>query len=170
MSTRMTAMEIENQGFTRKLRGCDPGEVELYLKSVADEVGRLNLENGKMAEEVGRMRTDLKQLKKNEQNLQQTLVSAQRMSDEMKERAEHAGRLVVQEARVRAEGMLKEAQNRLARIDMDVHRSTLERETCERRLHGVLEQHLALLELRQQARGEVSNVHVLPQRAGGEAG
>jgi cell division initiation protein len=166
----MTAMEIEKQGFTRKLRGYDPGEVDLFLRSVAEEVGRLNLENGKMLDEVGRMRADLEQLKKHERNLQETLVSAQRMSDEMKERAEKAGQLVMQEARVRAEGMLREAQNRQARIDMDVHRSTLERETCERRLRGVLEQHLALLELRRQARGEVDNVHVLPQRAGGEAG
>jgi len=166
MSSRMTAMDIENQEFSRKLRGYDPDEVELYLRSVSEEVARLNLENGQMLEDMGRLRKDVEQLRSREQALQKTLVSAQRMTDEMKERAGKECELLVQEARLRADKLLKDATDRLARLEMDVSRSNLERGTVERRLRGILEQHLALLDMRQQAHEELDNLHVMPNRAG----
>ncbi len=45
MSSRLTAMDIENQDFGRKLRGYDPQEVNLFQQSVAENVERLTLEN-----------------------------------------------------------------------------------------------------------------------------
>ena len=56
MANRLTAMEIEKQEFRRKLRGCDPEEVQLYLEAVAAEVERLNLENAEFHEELGLLR------------------------------------------------------------------------------------------------------------------
>ena len=170
MSSRITAMEIESQTFGRKFRGYDPGEVDLWLRSVAEEVGRLSLENGKMLEEKGRMVKELEELRSREQTLQKTLVSAQRMTDQMKERAAKEGDLVLQEARMRAEKIVTDAHDRLSRIEMDVNRSNVERETFERRLRGILEQHLALLDLRQNARGDLDNLRMLPHRAGSETG
>lgn len=38
MSTRLTAMDIEKQVFTRKMRGFDPDEVQLFLRAVAEEI------------------------------------------------------------------------------------------------------------------------------------
>ena len=167
MSSRMTAMDIEGQAFSRRLRGYDPDEVELFLRSVAEEVERLNLDNGQMLEELGRLRTDVEQLRSREQTLQKTLVSAQRMSDELKQRAGKESELLVQEARLRADKLLRDAQDRLARLETDVTRSNLERDPVERRLRGILEQHLALLDLRQQAHEELDNLHVMPNRVGG---
>ncbi len=89
------------------------------------------------------------------------------MSDELKERARKEGELLVQEARLRADELLGDAQTKLTRLEMDVTRSNLERDTAERRLRGILEQHLALLDLRQQAHEELDNLRVLPNRAGG---
>ena len=56
MSSRLTAMDIENQDFGRKLRGYDPQEVNLFLQSVAENVERLTLENGELLEELGHLR------------------------------------------------------------------------------------------------------------------
>jgi cell division initiation protein len=162
----MTAMDIENQTFGRKLRGYDPGEVDLFLRSVAEEVERLNLDNGRMLEDMGQLRKDLDQLRSREQMLQKTLISAQRMSEEMQERAGKESELVLQEARLRADKLLQDASDRLVRIEMDVNRSKLERETLERRLRAVIEQHLALLDMRRQANDEPSNLHVLTNRIG----
>jgi cell division initiation protein len=167
MSDRMTARDVENQSFGRKLRGYDPTEVDMFLRSVAEEVERLNLEKGQMREDMGRLRVDLEELRSREQMLQKTLVSAQRMTDEMKERAGKEGELLVREARLQADGLLKDAQDRLLQIESDVTRSNLERETLERRLRGILEQHLALLEMRRQASEELDNLRVMPSRVGG---
>ena len=83
---------------------------------------------------------------------------------------EQAMDLLVQEARLRAEKILKDAQDRLAQLEMDVGSSKLERETVERRLRGILEQHLALLDMRRQARDDLDNLRMLPNRVGSEAG
>jgi cell division initiation protein len=170
MSSRLTAMDIRNQGFRRSVRGYDRGEVELFLQSIAEEVERLTLEHGEMLEETGRLRTELAELRTREETLQKTLVSAQRMTDEMKDRATKECELLLQEARLRAERLIKDAQDRLNRIEADVHRSRLERHTLERRLRAVLEQHLTLLDMRSAASEELDNVRVLPHRAGGEVG
>lgn len=170
MSSRLTAMDIENQAFRSSFRGYDRGEVDLFLRSVAEEVERLNLEHGEMLEEVGRLRKGVEELRSREETLQKTLVSAQRMTDEMKQRAGKESELLVQEARLRAERLLKDAQDRLVRLEMDVNRSKLERETFERRLRGVLEQHLALLDMRSEALDGLDNLRVLPDRRGSEAG
>jgi len=169
MSTRVTAMDVEQQEFPKKLRGYDPDEVHLYLESVAEEIERLNLENGKMAEEAGQLRTELGELRTREQTLQKTLVTAQRMTEEMKDKARTEGELVVREAQFRADQILKEARNQLAQIESDVSRSKTERETFERQLRGVAEQFLAMLDMREQARGP-DNVHRMPDRVKTEVG
>ncbi len=170
MSSRLTAMDIENQDFGRKLRGYDPQEVNLFLKSVGENVARLTLENGEMLEEVGQLRRQLEELRAHEKTLQQTLVSAQRMTEEMKDRAAREGELLVQEARHRADRLGAEAQNSLMRLEADISRAKLDRETFERQLRSVIEQHLTLLDLRRDARAKFDNLRVLPHRVGSESG
>jgi cell division initiation protein len=163
-------MDIENQDFGRKLRGYDPQEVNLFLKSVGENVERLTLQNGEMLEEMGQLRGQLEELRANEKSLQETLVSAQRMTEEMKDRAGREGELMVQEARHRADRVGAEAQNTLMRLEADISRAKLDRETFERQLRSVIEQHLTLLDLRRDARAKFDNLRVLPNRVGSETG
>jgi cell division initiation protein len=154
-------MEIEKQEFGRQMRGYDTSQVHLFLQSVADEVERLNLENGELRDEVGRLRGELQELRSRERTLQETLVTAQQMSGELKDRAGKEGELVVREARLKAEKLLRDAQDRLLRLEADISRSKLERESFEHRLRSVIDQHLTLLEMRREARGEMDNLRVL---------
>ena len=171
MTSRLTAMEIEKQQFARKLRGFDPDEVQMYLKSVAEEVERLNLENGEMADQLGQLRKELETLRSREKMLHQTLVTAQHMTEEMKGQANKEAELLVQEARVRSDSLLRDAQDRLLQLEADISRSKLERESFEHRLRSVIDQHLTLLDMRRQAAGELDNLRVLPNhRVGTEAG
>jgi cell division initiation protein len=168
--SRLTAMEIEKQEFKRKVRGFDPDEVKLYLHSVAEEVERLNLENGELREEVGRLRRAADEIRGREQALQQTLVTAQNMTGEMKEKARAEAELVVRRARLNSERMLQQAQDQLARLEAEISRCKLERDVFERRLRTTIEEHMALLNQRQSDDREVDNLHVLPRRTGSEAG
>ena len=78
-SSRMTPMDVEKQEFSRKMRGYDPDEVRLYLKSIAEELERLNLEQAAVLEEKGEQKRQLKDLRSREQMLQKTLVTAQKL-------------------------------------------------------------------------------------------
>ena len=148
MSTRMTAMEIEKQSFRRVLRGFDPEEVELYLRSVAEEVERLNLENSEVHDELAKMRGDLEQYRSREQTLQQTLVTAQQLTEEFKERSRGEADALIRAARVKAERLTQDAQDRMELIEEDIRRCKLERELLVKRLRSTIEEHLTLLDPR----------------------
>ena len=99
MSTRLTAMDIEKQTFTRRMRGYDPEDVQLFLRAVAEEIERVNLENATFREDNGALRQRLDDFKDRERTRQETLVTAQMMSADLKDRSRAEADLLVKEAR-----------------------------------------------------------------------
>ena len=170
MSSRLTAMDVERQRFRQKLRGYDPEEVGYYLKSVAEEIERLNLENGELREEVGRLTVQQEELRSREQMLQKTLVTAQSMASDLKERTQAQAELLLRDARLKSERMLQNAQDQLARLETEISRCKIERDLFEKRLRGVIDEHVTLLDQRRAEAQEPDNVRVLHRRAGSEAG
>lgn len=170
MSSRLTAMDVESQDFPRKVRGYDPEQVRMYLKSVAEEIQRLNLETDEMRERALRLQVQIDEIRAREKALQDTLVSAQRMAEEMKERARHEAELTVREARLKAERLLEQAQDQLARIEDETRRCRLERDAFENRLRTVIEEHLAMLEMRKADRTDGESLRYLHRKTGSEAG
>jgi cell division initiation protein len=168
--SRLTAMDIEKQEFRSRMRGFDPDDVRLFLQSVAEEVERLNLENGELREQVGRLKSSVDEFRDREQTLQQTLVTAQSMTGEMKEKAKAEAELLLGRARLSSERMLQQAQDQLARLEAEISRCKIERDLFERRLRSTIEEHLALLEQRQNGSRELDNLHVMPRRTGSDAG
>jgi cell division initiation protein len=170
MTTRLTAMDIEKRSFTRKMRGFDPEEVELFLRSVADEVEALNLENGALHEENGTLRQRLDDLKDRERTLQETLVTAQMMSTDLKHRSKAEADLLVKEARFKAERLLEQAQDQLHALENEIGRLRLERDAFESRLRATIDEHLALLELRKQEKADADSLRFLRRRSTTDVG
>ena len=170
MSDRMTAMDVEKQEFRTSLRGYDREDVRMFLRSVAEEIGRLHLENGMLREEIGQLRGAVEDLRSRERTLQDTLVSAQSMVSDMKERAQREAELLGREARIKAERLLDQAQDQLETIEAEINRAKLERDAFENRLKSCIEEHSALLDMRRSERAQRDNVLVLRRRSGSEAG
>lgn len=170
MSARLTARDVETQDFSRKMRGHDPDEVRLFLKAVAEEVERLNLENGTLADENATLRDRIEDFKERERTLQETLVTAQRMSEDMKERSRAEADLLVREARVKAERVLEQAQDQLQALENEIGRLRLEKEAFENRLRNAIEEHLSLLDLRKQEKADLDNLRFLRRRSTTDVG
>jgi len=170
MSEKLTAMDVEGQRFHTAFRGYDPEEVQLFLKSVADEIGRLNLRNAEMAEEIGQLRERVEDFRTRERTLQETLLTAQRMAEELKRKTTTESELLVKEARIKAERMLEQAQDQLGKIESEISRAKLERDVFENRLRSVIEEHVAMLDLRKKERSDHDNVRYLRRRTASDAG
>ena len=160
MSERITAMDVENQQFKQKLRGYDPEEVSLYLKSVSEEIERLNLENAHLKEEQGNLMRRVQEQNARETTLQETLITAQKMSEEFKERSREQADQLIRDARVEAERTLRDAQEQLSRLEAEISRARLDRDLFEKRLRGTIEEHLQMLDTRAGERAQQpDNVH-----------
>jgi cell division initiation protein len=170
MSTRLTAMDIEKQTFTRKMRGLDPDEVQLFLRAVADELGRLNLENQRLAEETAELRERVDEYKDRERALQETLVTAQMMSADLKVKSKAEADLLVKEARFKAERLLEQAQDQLQALENEIGRLRLEKDAFENRLRAAIEEHLSLLDLRRQEKADTDNLRFLRRRSTTDVG
>jgi len=170
MSTRLTAMDIEKQDFTRKMRGFDPDEVQMFLKAVAEEIERLNLENATLREENGTLTQRLDEFQDRERTLQETLVTAQRMSTDLRDRSKQEAELLIREARVKAERLLEQAQDQLQALENEIGRIRLEREAFENRLRAAIEEHLSLIDLRRQEKADVDNLRFLRRRSTTDVG
>jgi cell division initiation protein len=170
MSTRLTAMDIERQAFTRKMRGYDPDEVQLFLRAVAEEIERVNLENGALNEEAGALRMRLEDFKDRERTLQETLVTAQMMSADLKDRSRAEADLLVKEARFKAERLLEQAQDQLHALENEIGRLRLEKDAFENRLRAAIEEHLSLLDLRKQEKADTDNLRFLRRRSTTDVG
>jgi cell division initiation protein len=170
MSARLTARDVETQDFSRKMRGLDPDEVQLFLKAVAEEIERLNLENGNLVEENAALKGRIEDFKERERTLQETLVTAQRMSEDMKERSRAEADLLVREARVKAERVLEQAQDQLQALENEIGRLRLEKDAFENRLRSAIEEHLSLLDLRKQEKAELDNLRFLRRRSTTDVG
>jgi cell division initiation protein len=170
MSTRMTAMDVEQQDFARKVRGFDPDQVRLFLRSVAEEIERVNLENGTLREEIGQLRERLEEFRQRERMLQDTLVTAQQMAKDHRENTRVEAEMLIKEARIKAERLLEQAQDQLATLESEIGQARLERDTFENRLRSIIEEHVSLLDLRKHERNDKDNLRFLRRRTGVEAG
>jgi cell division initiation protein len=164
MSSRLTAMDIERQEFKTAFRGYEREEVRLFLNAVAEEVERLNLDNASLREEAGTLRGRLEDFKERERSLQETLLTAQKMSEELVGKSQKESELLVKEARIKAERLLEQAQDQLSMLEAEIGRVKLERDAFENRLRSAIEEHLALIDIRKQERSELDNVRFLRRR------
>jgi len=170
MSTRLTAMDIEKQTFTRKMRGFDTDEVQLFLRAVSEEIERVNLENQTLSEDNGVLRQRLDDFKDRERTLQETLVTAQMMSADLKVKSKAEADLLIKEARFKAERLLEQAQDQLQALENEIGRLKLEKDAFENRLRAAIEEHVSLLDLRRQEKADTDNLRFLRRRSTTDVG
>ena len=118
---RMTPMEIRQQQFdTQLFRGCDVQQVDAYLNQVANDYEELMRENSLLKEQLALIEERLRGVEEREKLLKETLVSAQRMTEEMKETAKREAQLILREAELQSEKMLEAARAEEAKIKEEV--------------------------------------------------
>ncbi|MFQ5701807.1 MAG: DivIVA domain-containing protein [Acidobacteriota bacterium] len=166
----ITPLEIEGHEFKKKIRGVDPDEVRAFLNLVAEEFEKLVVANGTLQDEVTDLRERLGELHERERVLKETMVTAQRLSQEMKEEGHKARELIVREGEIKAEQILARAQERAHELDGEIIDLKLERDALETNLRNMLEQHLKLIEMRKKDADVVSRVTYLRHRPSGTDG
>jgi cell division initiation protein len=119
---RLSPLDIRQQQFTvRMFRGLDPQEVDTFLEDVAEDYETLLKENALLKEQLAALEERSRGLTDREKMLQDTLVTTQKLVEDMKEAARRESQIVVREAELRGEKALEEARAEEARIRADIH-------------------------------------------------
>ena len=143
---QLTPLEITQREFRRVLRGYDPEEVRHFIESVADDLGNLFKENAAREERIAELEARVRTLEGQEESLRNTLVTAQRMTEEIKANAKREAELVVREAEGKAQRITADAQARLTDLQKEILELQRQRDLFAATLRSHIQSHLELLQ------------------------
>jgi cell division initiation protein len=149
----LTPLEIQKQVFTRALKGYNPDEVRGYLRLVAEEIERLVKDVDRLSRENAMLREELDDHSQRERILKDTLLSAQKVSEDVKSNARKEAELIVKDAELLSERVIAQAMQRVSEIERSIQDLKIERAAVRARLQGTLDsaQHLIALDAEQEA-------------------
>ncbi len=144
---RITPIEIHQQQFKTRLLGYDSAGVDQFLEMVAEELERLHKQNNELKEELVRTRSALEEMRKREAMLKETLLTTQRMTDDIKANARKEAEVTVADAELRAERILRDAEDRRLQLIGEIQEIKRQKISFEGSLRTLVESHMRLLDL-----------------------
>ena len=150
---RVSPLDLRQPRFKTVLRGFDKAEVVAMLTEAADDYEHALREMDRLRLDVTRLESLLGEHREREANLRNTLLTAQRLADEIKDAAQNEAKLIVKEAQGRADLLLQKAQVRLEEVERDINEMRLRRRDVEGSLEASIQALYHALEfIREQGR------------------
>ncbi len=142
--------------FTQVRKGYDPVEVNAYFDKVINQVEILVKELKAKNERIRQLeqyeqenkllKEKIEQYIKNENNLNNTIILAQRTSDQIKVSAQQEKDILLDDARRSASRIVNEALMRAEKIEYDTKRLQKNVDLFKKRLRDIIEAQLSLVE------------------------
>ena len=144
---KITPIEIQQHQFKTRMLGYDSSAVDLFLEMVATELERLHKQNHELKETLSRTRTALDQMKDREQALQQTLMTAQHVTEELINTARKEAEVVMVEARMQGEQIVRSADERRLQLIREIQEIKRQKISFECGLRAMVDGHMKLLDM-----------------------
>lgn len=136
---RITPLDLRQQRFRNAMRGFDKTEVVAFLTEAADDYELVIREMDRLRSEVARMEQLLAEHRSREAHLRDTLMTAQQLSQQVREQGQREAKLIVDEAQKRAGLLLERAHARLQSIERDINELHLRRRDTEGSLEASIQ-------------------------------
>jgi cell division initiation protein len=144
---RITPMDIRQQQFTvRMFRGFDVQEVDTFLEDLAADYEALLKENSLLKEQLQALEERTRGLEDREKVLQETLMTTQRVVEEMKENARREASLLVREAELQSEKIVDAGRASEAMIQNEIAQLKRTRRQLAEALRSTVDMYQRLLE------------------------
>ena len=155
----LSPLEIQQKQFRiRFFRGLDAKEVESFLQKVSEQMSTLLKDIDDLKREMENRERRLSEYREREQTLKNTLLSAQKTVEQMRNNAEKESKLLVSEAEVKAERILNNAHNRLAQIHEDIAELKRQRTQFELKLRATIETYQKMLDIQKEEEAEAEDL------------
>jgi len=135
---KVTPLDLRQQRFQTVMRGYDRGEVQAFLLEVADDYENALRDNDKLRQDLTKLDAVLGEHRGQERNLRNTLLTAQKLADDVKENAQAEAAIVVREAEGRADLLLQKAQMRLDEVQREIDGLRMKRREVETSIEALV--------------------------------
>jgi len=143
----LTPLDIQKQIFSKSFKGYNLDEVRAYLHLVAEEIERLVRDVDRLARENAMLREDLDDHTQRERILKDTLLSAQKVSEDVRATARKEAELIVKDAELLSERLISQAMTRVADLERSIQDLKVQRKATRNKVQGtidIVQQMLAL--------------------------
>ena len=160
----VSPLDMRQPRFGTAMRGFDRHEVTAFLEEAANDYEQALRENDRLRQDIVRLEASLNQFRELERSLKSTLMSAQKVADDMRENATQEAARIIREAEGRAEMLLGKSQARLEDVDREIDGLRLKRREAQTSIEATISTLQNTLDfVREQERREREN-KVVPHR------
>lgn len=160
----LAPLDIQKMRFNQRMRGFDTTEVEGFLVLVAEELAGRLAQIEKLDRENKYYRQRLEEAMQREHQLQQTLLRAQKVSDEITNHARREAELTVKEAEMMADKIVQQAIEQSTRIEGKIGELRTQRRELQLKFKNTLDLFQRILEAEMDDEHNTATVHTLPRR------
>jgi cell division initiation protein len=112
----ITPLDIQNQEFTRGVRGYKPEEVDTFLDLITTDMERLIEENNNLKEQVRALSAELERYRSTEGMVLDTLEAAKALMGDISASAEKRAEILLKNAELDADRITREAREYAERL------------------------------------------------------
>jgi cell division initiation protein len=144
---KITPLDIQQQTFQVKFRGYDREEVHEFLRAVSETVEELARENADVKERADKLEKEVTTLRKKDASLNELLVLTQKMAENIKDTARREADLILKEAEIKSEEILKHAHADFRTIQRDLLELRKDRILAIEKLRSLLQMLAKMVEM-----------------------
>jgi len=147
-NVKITPLDIQQQQFKGKIfGGLDPEEVDAFLQTISQEMEDLSRENSELKEQIRRNAETAAEMSSRESQLRETMLAAQKITEEMKANSQKEATLIISEAEIKADAILADANVKLAQLGSQIQDLRREKIQFETALKSLIDTHYKMLAL-----------------------
>jgi cell division initiation protein len=112
----LSPIEIKNKTFGKSFGGYNREEVKVFLAMLSKETEELRNERLALAQKADELSIRLNQYEKTEALLKETLVTAQKATNDIKDNAKKEADLIISKARADSENLKRQTQEQVQKL------------------------------------------------------
>lgn len=143
---RLSPLDIQNHHFGHRFRGYDATEVDNFLHMLTEDYDSLIAENESLKSTVRKLDQRVTDLLGNEKTLQNAIITAQSMTDDLRQAALKESEMLIAQTEIKAEKMLDASHRRVATMAEEIREMKMLKTRLASAVRNTIETHLQLLE------------------------
>ena len=160
----VTPIDVRQARFGTALRGFNRTEVTAFLDAAAEGYDHAMRENDRLRQEIVRLEASLNQYRDVEGSLKNTLMTAQKVADDMRENATQEAARIVKDAEAKGELAVQKARADAEVVEREIDALKLKRRDAETAIESTISALSNTLEFIQERDRREREERIVPHR------